>query len=342
MTLEHLGPRAVVLGQGEHAARGFAALAKDFDVRVPEAVDGLKLVADEEEVLGGEQVDQLALEPVRVLELVHEHRAEAPALAVADRRVIPEEVPRVQLEILEVERRLRLLRGCVGVGEAPQQLLEEPAVSCRELVERSLLDCVARLLVAREPVTRPAARGQLGEVDQPLGRGRALQELDRARRALPSRLGLLHPGRVLDHAARRLAQLLDPRLEGRPVGDLEDELAARRAQRLEDAGQHPPQPARPIRREQPDPLRIPGRTEGLERLLERLARQHPRLVLVEHTEARVDAGLEGMRLQQAVAEAVDRRDPRAVQLAREIVAARARRAAAESGRATRRQPARCT
>ena len=161
---------------------------------MPEAVDRLKLVADEEEVLGGEQVDQLALEPVRVLELVHEHRAEAPALAVADRRVIAKEVPRVQLEILEVERGLAVLGGCVGVGEAPQQLLEERSVSCRELVERRLLDSVARLLVAREPVTWPAPGRQVGEVDQPLGRGRALQEVERTRRALTSRLGLLHPG----------------------------------------------------------------------------------------------------------------------------------------------------
>ena len=211
--VEHLGPRAVVLGQGKHAAGGFAALAKDVDVRVPEAVDRLELVADEEEVLGGEQVDQLALEPVRVLELVDEHRAEAPALAVADRRVIPQEVPRVQLEILEVERRLAVLGGCVGVGEAPQQLLEERPVSCRELVERRLLDRVARLLVAREPVTWPAPGRQVGEVDQPLGRGRALQQVERTRRALPGRLGLLHPGRVLEHAPRRLAQLLDPRLQ---------------------------------------------------------------------------------------------------------------------------------
>ena len=318
--LEHLGPRAVVLGQGEDAAGGFAALAKDVDVRVPEAVDGLKLVTDEEEVLGGEQVDELALEAVRVLELVHEHRAEVPALAVADRGVIPQEVPRVQLEILEIERGLTILGGCVGVGEAPQQLLEEPAVPCRELVERRLLDSVARLLVAREPVTRPAPGSQVGEVDQPLGRRRALEKVERPRRALPGRLGLLHPGRVLEHAPRRLAQLLDPRLQRWPVGDLEDELPARGAQRLEDAGQHPPQAARPIRRKQPDPLGVPGRTEGVERLLERLAGQHPRLVLVEHTEARVDAGLEGMRLQQAVTEAVDRRDPRAVQLACQIVA----------------------
>ena len=273
--VEHLGPRAVVLGQREDAARGLTPLSEDVDVRVPEAVDGLELVADEEEILGREQVDQLALEPVRVLELVDEHRAEAPALAVADRRVIPEEVPRAQLEIFEVERRLALLGGRVSVGEAPQELLEQRPVSDCELVERRLLDRVARLLVAREPVTWPAPGGQVGEIDEAVGRGRALQEVERTRRAPPRRLGLLHSGRVLDGEPRRLAQLIDPCLQLRPVDDLQHEVPPCRAQRLVDAGQHPPQPARAVRREHADPLGIAGRAEGLEGLLERLSCKHP-------------------------------------------------------------------
>ena len=112
---EHLGPRAVVLRQREHAAGLLAALAEDLHVRVAEAVDGLELVADEEELLPvralGEQVDDLALEPVRVLELVDHDRAEAPALALAHAGVVAEQVARGELEILEVERRLTLLRG---------------------------------------------------------------------------------------------------------------------------------------------------------------------------------------------------------------------------------------
>ena len=236
---ENLGARAVVLGEGEHAAGCLSPFAEDLDVRVPEAIDRLELVADEEEILGREQVDQLALEAVRVLELVDEHRAEAPALLVADRGMVAKKVPRVQLEVLEVERRLGLFRGRVGVGEAPQELLEERAVAYGELVERRLLDCVARLLVAGEAVTRPAAGGEIGKVDQPVGRRRVLEELDRPRRVLSRRLGLLHPGRVLDDAAGRLAQLLDSIVEPRPVGDLEDEVTARRAQRLVDPGQHP-------------------------------------------------------------------------------------------------------
>src|SRR4029078_9073198 len=50
-----------------------------------------------------------------------------------------------------------------------------------------------------------------------------------------------------------------------------------------------------------------------------LSAQHAALSVVEHPEARVDAGRERMRLQQTVAEAVDRRDPGRVELARRVV-----------------------
>ena len=161
--VEHLGPRAVVLRQREHAADLLAPLAEDLDVRVPEAVDRLELVADEEDlgVLLGEQVDQLALQPVRVLELVDHDRAEAPALALADLGVLAQELARQQLEILEVERRLAVLRLAVGAVVGEQQLLQLLAVAGGERLERGLLDRGARLL--------ELGRAQVGEVEQLLG-----------------------------------------------------------------------------------------------------------------------------------------------------------------------------
>ena len=129
--------------------------------------------------------------------------------------------------------------------------------------------------------------------------------------------------------ARRLAQLLDPSLEPRPLGHLEHELPTGRAKRLVDAGQHPAQPPRPVRGQQPDPLRIVRRAELLQREVERLARDHARLVLVEHAEVRVDRRLERVRLQQPVAEPVDRGDPGAVELTREIVPVELGEAAAD-------------
>ncbi len=284
--LQHLGSRAVVLGQREHAAGGLAPLAEDLDVRVPEAVDGLELVSDEEQVLGGEQVDQLALEPVRVLELVHQHRAEAPALALADLGLVAEQVPRGQLEVLEVERRLGRLRRRIGVGEAAQQLLEQAAVARGELVERGLLDRTPGLLVGRRTLTLAAARREVGEVEEPLRMRGPLEELDDASAGLARRVRSLG---VVGQAPSRLAQLLDPRVEPRPLRHFEHEVAAGRAERLVDAGQHPPQPARTVRGEQADSLRIAGRAELLERGVERLAGEDARLVLVEDAEVRVDA-----------------------------------------------------
>ena len=126
---------------------------------------------------------------------------------------------------------------------------------------------------------------------------------------------------IVGQAPSRFAELLDPGVQPRPLGHFQHEVAAGRAERLVDAGQHPPQPARAVRGEQADPLRIGGRAELLQRGVERLAGEDSRLVLVEHAEDRVDRGLERMRLQEPVAEAVDGRDPGAVELAREVVAA---------------------
>ena len=78
---EHLRARAVVADERESSALGLAPLAEDLNVRVPEPIDRLELVADEEEPglcrTLCDEVDQLALEPVRVLELVDHDRRES-------------------------------------------------------------------------------------------------------------------------------------------------------------------------------------------------------------------------------------------------------------------------
>ena len=83
---EHLRARAVA------RARSLAPLAEDLDVRVPEAVDRLELVSDEEPLAvsarRGDEVDQLALQTIRVLELVDHDRAETQLLPLADRLVV--------------------------------------------------------------------------------------------------------------------------------------------------------------------------------------------------------------------------------------------------------------
>src|SRR5262249_34933537 len=102
-------------------------------------------------------------------------------------------------------------------------------------------------------------------------------------------------------------------------GDGEVELAPCRTQRLVDAGQHPPQPIASVGREQLEPLRIVSGAELGERLAERLRPEHRRLRLVELAEVRIETGSERIRTQEPGAEAVDRRDPGAVELPGEVV-----------------------
>src|SRR5204863_3495228 len=195
--IENLGPRAVVLRQGQHAADLPAPLAEDLDVRVSEAVDRLELVAHEEElaVVPREQIDELALEPVCVLELVDHDRAEAPALTLPDLLVLLQQIAREELEILEVERRLAVLRGPVRAVVAEQQLLQLLAVARSQRLERRGLDGVARLLVC---LGLARALAQVGEVEQRLGPRRRLQVAQHL---------------LLSDRLRGGAQLLEPSVE---------------------------------------------------------------------------------------------------------------------------------
>ena len=287
---------------------------------MPEPVDRLELVADEEELRPGrplgDQIDQLALEPVRVLELVDHDRREAQVLALADPLVRAEEIPSVQLQVLEVEHSLAPLRRVVRAREAFEQRLEQVSVADRELVERRLLDHLARLLVRRGALA--AAHLVRGEVEQAVGGRRACEQVEHPRGVRALQLGR---ARVGGEAARRVAERLDALGERRPLAELEHELAAGRAQRLVDADQHPAQRRGAVRREQLQALRLLAGAELVECLRERLAGEHGRLRAVELAEPRVEPRLERVGAKQPRAEAVDRRDPGAVELAREVVAA---------------------
>ncbi len=314
--LEDLGAGAVVLDERQAAAVLLAALAEDGDVGVAEPVDRLKLVADEEDVpfarAVGEQVDEIALEAVRVLELVDHDRLEAQRLPVAKLLVIPEEVAGHELEILEVEGRLTALGGRVRAGEAVEQLLEEIPVPHRELVERRLLRRDPGLLVARGPLAARAVRREVEEVVRPR---LSCDGLEQRRGARALELGSRG---VLGETASRVAQRFEPLPHRRALAELEHEIVAGRAERLVDAGDHPPQAARAVRRQQPRPLVVSGRNECVERLVEGLARENGRVGGVKLAEPRVEARLERICLQEAVAEAVDGGDPGAVEPPRKV------------------------
>ncbi len=109
-----------------------------------------------------DQVDELALEPVRVLELVHHHHPEAKPCLLANSGVVPKQVAGRQLEVLEVHHGFAPLRLRVLRAETFEQLLQELAVVRRQLLERCALRCLARLLEGR---CTHASAGKRREVD---------------------------------------------------------------------------------------------------------------------------------------------------------------------------------
>jgi hypothetical protein len=229
--------------------------------------------------------------------------------------VLAQQIAGSQLEILEVERRLAVLRGCVGGGEAVQELLEQLAILKRQLVERGLLDRLPCLLVARRTL---ASRPQAAQVEQPLRRLRRLRQRERlggGGTRLVLRLG------VLRETARGLRELRQARVEPGTLAELEHELAARRAKRLVDGREHPPQAGRAIRGKETEPLGIVAGAKLVQGRLEGLAADDATLAVVEDPEARIEAGGERMSLQQAETETVDGRDPGAVERPGEVVAA---------------------
>ena len=310
---EHLGPRAVVARQRKPAAGPLAALAEDGHVRVPEPVDRLELVADEEHLaFAGPSASRSTSSHWRRFvswnsSTISERKRSCSRSRIS--RVVAEEVARRELEILEVERRLALLGAGVRLVEAVEELLQELAVAGRDRVERRLLDPLPRFLVARGALAPGAERGQ---VEQPVRQRPGVDERQQRGGVVARKRGR---GRIGREAPGSLAEVVEPLVERRGLAELEHERSPGSAQGLVDADQHPAEPRTAVRDEQSQAFGLVARAEGRERLVERLAAKHLRLRLVELAEPRVEPGRERMRAQEPVAEAVDRRDPGAVELA---------------------------
>ncbi len=118
--LQHARVRAVVAGQADDGAAGRlhlrTAAAEDVHVGAAEAVDRLALVPDGEAArgAGGDEVDDAALQGVRVLELVDQHLREAARDRLAHGGVALQQREGLQLEVVEVERAERPLAAAVG------------------------------------------------------------------------------------------------------------------------------------------------------------------------------------------------------------------------------------
>ena len=313
--LEHLRSRAVVAREREQRGRLRSPLAEDLEIRVPEAVDRLELVADGEdlgEVGVRDEVDELALQPVRVLELVHHDHPEPQLRRLAHRRVVAEQIACGELEILEVDDRLTTLRRRVLRAEPLEQLLQEVAVRRGQLLERRPLHGLPRGLERGSPAASTRERRQIDEL---LRRGAARRDAKRLARVPTLGLGRRCVG------DERLGLGAERRHRARDVGplaQLELERASGGAKRLVDAREHAAKTCGSIGREQPEALGVAVGAERLERALERFPAEHGGARILELAEPRVEAGGERMGAQQAAAEAVNRRDPGAVELACEV------------------------
>src|SRR5215218_10874461 len=180
---------------------------------------------------------------------------------------------------------------------------------------RRLLDGEAGLFVGGGPL---AARTMCLQVEQLVGPRFAGDGIEQRPGARALEVG---GGRVLRETTRCKTELLEPLAERRPVAELEHEITAGGAQRLVDPRDHAPQAAGAVSSEQLDPHGVAVRAERAQCLVERLAGENRRLRFVELPEAGVEPCLERIGLQQPIAEAVDRRDPRAVELPGEVGAA---------------------
>ena len=302
--LDRLGPMAA-----EHA-----------DVGVAKAVDGLALVPDPKQVVALEQCEELVLERIGVLELVHEHVGKALGVLQAQSLVGREQVARDQLQVLEVESGARALALGVAVAVELEEHAQHRVVVVFALpAAEALVGAEGRaVLVADGRAERVGVLpdrqlleivgvGQLAR-RRPLEHGRAaLESLDGRGDAL-SRSG---PGQLGERGAHGGLEPFGLARDARRLRLLEARAAsAAAAQSRVGGADHVAQAVGRVGRDHLEALGLLALAhEGPEGAVEGVGGDALGLELVEHAEVRVDARAERVSAQHARAEAVDRRDP---------------------------------
>ena len=125
--VEDLRARAEVGLQPRPPADGsqpLASLLEQLDVGVAEAVDRLLRIADREQVLVGDRLDQLELDTVGVLQLVDHDPLKALRVALAQLVACQKQLAGHQLEVLEVDARELALAVGISLAECGQQRVE--------------------------------------------------------------------------------------------------------------------------------------------------------------------------------------------------------------------------
>ena len=176
--------------------------SEQIDVGVAKAVDRLLGVADGEQVVAGDRLDQRQLHGVGVLQLVDHDRGKARGVALLQLVVGGQQAARLKLEVLEVQAGDLPLAPLVVLAEAGEQTVEQVA-------DRSGLTGRARRAkrVERLGVGRAGVGGQ---------RGAVARQLERPQRRRPHLGGIAL--RQLQAALHALERLHDarPRLGDRP------------------------------------------------------------------------------------------------------------------------------
>ena len=328
--VEQLPAAAEVALQGGQAAApaqlGRGAV-EDPHVGVAEAVDRLQPVADGEQAIATEQREDLGLQRVDVLELVHHHGVEAAGPAPAQVVAGEQEVAHAELEVVEVEAGGRALEARVAVRERDQQRVEDGERRDRAGVHEGLAPGGQRVAVALA-----GGRGQRGGAVA----GQA-QRVERGGRRLPARRDRRlrcrqGVARGVHGLARRGGSEVGRRLRrgrgrrGRRDGD-SDRLDGgqarlrlpRRAQLGVGGEHHPAHAGGAVGGDDVERAVGTARPEHVvQRGVEGGAPQAPRLALVEHGCVGVEAGVERVGTQQPGAEAVDGRHRRGLRGPRQI------------------------
>jgi hypothetical protein len=321
------------------------------DIRAPETVDRLLRVADDEELAGGrgdvlppggvrirrrQEQQELGLERIGVLELVHEDVRQPPLQIGAHVRAVAHEVAGAQQEVEKIERRRARLqrlvtidrleelgmeqRREVGVGLTLETLErgQELAVHPDDLIAR------AALVVARLPGAWLAKLPFAQEIDQrrfetvviaahdALARAQVLVDPAHRPEVGEQRIGRRRACR--ERVAQR-GHLRDERVDRRVA--VERRPLPRRAQ-IPPVGELPARPTKPVHRivvRRPPPQRA---SHTLRRRFERLgepraehaAIERFRLRLGQHVEPRIDTGFHRPLVEHVVAEPVNGRHAR--------------------------------
>ncbi len=142
-----------------------AALLKQLDIGIPEAVDRLLRVTDHEQIDPGDQVDQLQLYAVGVLHLIDHHACEAFPVLTPD---VPsaQDLTGQQFKVLKVHTRALALEFGVPLVIGPEQPVEGVACVLRMLVNDLCSEFLERGPVALAGVAAQGARRTGGQLDR--------------------------------------------------------------------------------------------------------------------------------------------------------------------------------